>query len=51
MQFEMSAKASDYVRRVRSFIDTHIAPMERDYWARIHDARHGGDHKTWMRAQ
>ena len=48
MQFEMSVKASDYVRRVRAFIDTHIAPMERDYWARIHEARHGSDHTTWQ---
>ncbi len=44
MDFEQSPRAADLAQRVRSFIDTHIAPVEDEYHreiARIRDA--GGD--------
>ncbi len=47
MDFEPSAKAQDYARRVRAFIDEHIAPIETEHWNRILDARHGGDWTQW----
>lgn len=48
MDFEPSAKAQDYARRVRAFIDEHIAPIEGEHWNRILDARHGGDWTQWV---
>jgi alkylation response protein AidB-like acyl-CoA dehydrogenase len=42
MDFEPSRKSQDYVNRVRSFIDEHIAPIEDDYWRGVAEARNGG---------
>jgi len=47
MHFEPSARAQDVVARVRGFIDREIRPIERGYWATIHEARHGGDWREW----
>jgi acyl-CoA dehydrogenase len=47
MNFEQSAKSKDYAARVRAFIDTHIHPIETDYWQAVHDQHHGGDWTKW----
>jgi alkylation response protein AidB-like acyl-CoA dehydrogenase len=47
MNFEMTPKAKDTIKRVRAFIATHIAPIERQHWDEIHEQRHGGDWTQW----
>ncbi|WP_342363196.1 acyl-CoA dehydrogenase family protein [Terrarubrum flagellatum] len=47
MDFEPSAKAKDYVARVRAFMREHIVPIENDYWAQVESAAQGGDWRTW----
>jgi acyl-CoA dehydrogenase len=44
MDFEPSPRAADLAQRVRSFVDTRIAPMEEDYHHAIAETRaSGGD--------
>jgi len=43
MDFQPSERASSTAKRVRAFIDEHIAPIEAQHWKEIHEARHGGD--------
>ena len=33
---------------MRSFIDTHIAPIEAEHWAGILKRRHGGEWTEWQ---
>ena len=47
MDFEPSAKAKDYVARVRAFMQAHVFPAEKDYWAAVDKAADGGDWRTW----
>ena len=47
MDFEHSPRARDVIKRVRAFIAEHIAPVERQHWDEIHEARHGGDWRQW----
>ena len=35
MNFEPSAKAQDFVKRVRAFMKNEIAPLEAAYWDKI----------------
>ena len=43
MDFQPSERAAQTAQRVRSFIDTHIAPIEAEHWAGILKRRHGGE--------
>ncbi len=47
MDFEPSARSKDYQKRVRAFIDQHIAPIEHDYWEQVLARRNGGDWTQW----
>ncbi len=47
MDFELSARATEYRDRVRKFIREEITPVERGVWDEIHAARHGGDFEKW----
>ena len=47
MDFEPSERSADLTLRVKQFIRRHIAPVERQYWADIHAANHGGDWTRW----
>ena len=47
MDFEPGPRSKDLVQRVRAFIREHIAPVEQQHWAEIHEARHGGDWTRW----
>ena len=48
MDFQPSERASSTAKRVRAFIDEHIAPVEAQHWQEIHEARHGGDWTQWQ---
>ena len=48
MDFQPSERAASTAQRVRTFIDTHIAPVEAAHWQEIHGARHGGDWTQWQ---
>ena len=47
MDFEPSERSADLTLRVKQFIRRHIAPIEKQYWADIHAADHGGDWTKW----
>jgi alkylation response protein AidB-like acyl-CoA dehydrogenase len=48
MDFQPSERAAQTAQRVRSFIDTHIAPIEAEHWAGILQRRHGGEWTEWQ---
>ena len=48
MDFQPSERAAQTAQRVRSFIDTHIAPIEAEHWAGILKSRHGGEWTEWQ---
>ena len=48
MDFQPSERAAQTAQRVRTFIDTHIAPIEAEHWTGILNSRHGGDWTTWQ---
>lgn len=47
MDFELSAKAKDFVKRTKAFIKEHIEPIEHDFWAEIQEKHNHGDWTTW----
>jgi alkylation response protein AidB-like acyl-CoA dehydrogenase len=47
MDFELSPKAKDFVKRTKAFIQEHIEPMEADFWAEINAKHNHGDWTTW----
>ncbi|MFT3927102.1 MAG: acyl-CoA dehydrogenase family protein [Myxococcales bacterium] len=47
MDFEPSAKAKDFEKRVRRFIRKNIEPVERKYWDEIKAKNWGGDWTQW----
>lgn len=47
MDFQPSERGRDVARRVKTFIDTHIRPVERAHWAGIAAANHGPDWRRW----
>jgi len=47
MDFELSAKAKDYVKRTKAFIEKYIEPMEADFWADVNAKQNHGDWTTW----
>lgn len=47
MDFEPSAKAKDYLDRVKRFMNEHILPVEPRYWEEVHAAQAGGDWRRW----
>jgi len=48
MDFEPSARAADYLARVRAFMRDEIAPVEPAFWAQIRAANHGADWTRWQ---
>ncbi|MDC0713325.1 acyl-CoA dehydrogenase family protein [Stigmatella sp. ncwal1] len=48
MDFELSAKAQDYLERVKRFMKEHILPVESRYWEEVHAANAGGDWRRWQ---
>jgi acyl-CoA dehydrogenase len=48
MDFQPSERAAQTAQRVRSFIDTHIAPIEAEHWGGILQQRHGGEWAAWQ---
>ena len=47
MNFEPTSRSRDYTDRVRDFIREHVVPVEREHWAEIAGAGHGGDWRRW----
>jgi alkylation response protein AidB-like acyl-CoA dehydrogenase len=47
MDFQLSAKAADYVERVRVFTREHIEPAEGAYFEHVFAGNHGGDWRRW----
>jgi len=47
MHFAPSERSTEYQQRVRRFIREHVAPVEREHWAEIAAARHGGEWRAW----
>jgi alkylation response protein AidB-like acyl-CoA dehydrogenase len=47
MDFQPSARSTDYVERVKAFMREHVEPAERAYWDGIAAANHGGDWRRW----
>jgi alkylation response protein AidB-like acyl-CoA dehydrogenase len=47
MDFEPSERSADLTLQVKQFIRRHVAPIEKQYWADIHAADHGGDWTKW----
>ncbi|WP_019142978.1 acyl-CoA dehydrogenase family protein [Noviherbaspirillum massiliense] len=47
MDFEPSAKSAEYLKRVKTFIQDEITPVEADFWAGIRAANNGSDWKRW----
>ncbi|RZF25424.1 acyl-CoA dehydrogenase [Paraburkholderia sp. UYCP14C] len=47
MDFSLSPKAEEYVERMRSFIDTHIAPIEEAYREENQRVNSDGDWSRW----
>src|SRR5690349_6529299 len=48
MHFEPNARARDAQLRVRAFIDEHVRPAEREHFAELRAANHGGDWRAWQ---
>jgi len=48
MDFEPSARAADYLARVRAFMRDEIAPVEPAFWAQVRAANHGADWTRWQ---
>ena len=48
MDFQPSERAAQTAQRVRSFIDTHIGPIEAEHWSGILKRRHGGEWAEWQ---
>jgi acyl-CoA dehydrogenase len=49
MNFEPSAKAKDYLKRVKAFMRTHIQPAESEYWKSVAAANPTGDWRQWTK--
>lgn len=49
MNFEPSAKAKDYLKRVKAFMRTHIKPAENEYWQAVATANPTGDWRQWTK--
>ncbi len=49
MNFEPSAKAKDYLKRVKAFMREHIQPAENDYWHSVAEANPTGDWTRWTK--
>ena len=47
MHFAPSERSREYQQRVRRFIREHVAPVEREHWAEVAAARHGGEWREW----
>jgi len=47
MDFQPSAKATDYLERVKAFMREHVEPAEGEYFERILAGNHGGDWRRW----
>lgn len=47
MDFELSPKAKDYVKRTRAFIKEHIEPIELEFWQDIYENQNHGDWTRW----
>ena len=47
MDFELSPKAKDYVKRTRAFIQEHIEPIEAEFWADVQAKQNHGDWTKW----
>lgn len=47
MNFEPSAKAQDFVKRVRAFMKNEIAPHEAAYWEKIEAQCNGREWNNW----
>jgi hypothetical protein len=47
VNFEPSAKAQDFVKRVRAFMKSEIAPLEAAYWDKIEAQCNGREWNNW----
>lgn len=48
MDFELSAKARDYIARTKHFIETEIEPIETQFWHDVHTFNPNGDWTQWQ---
>lgn len=47
MDFQQSAKAATYIKKVKKFIEEKIRPAEQQYFKEIHERNLGHDWKKW----
>ncbi len=47
MNFEHSAKAQDYIRRMKAFMSEYVEPAEAKIYHDMHEMNPGGDWKNW----
>lgn len=47
MDFQHSAETQDYIKRIRNFMQTHIEPVEHQYYLEMLEKKNAGDWKAW----
>ena len=47
MDFQPSPRSLETLQRLRAFIETHIAPIEADYFHELRAHNHGADWRSW----
>lgn len=47
MNFEHSVKTKDYIAKVNAFVDEHLAPVEQQIYADMHDMNPDGNWRNW----
>src|SRR5678816_2178585 len=47
MDFSPSPKSTEYIQRVRRFVQERIAPVEARYWDEVAERNPSGDWRTW----
>ena len=45
--FPISERGKDFYSRVKAFIDTHITPIEAEFWQQNHALNHGENGADW----
>lgn len=48
MDFNLSPKAKEYLKRTQSFMETEIIPIELAFWQEVEKSCAGGDWTTWQ---
>lgn len=47
MDFQHSARAQQYIKKIKKFIDEKIRPVEMQYFQEVHQRNNGQDWSKW----